>query len=63
MTGREGKVSAVLDNVAKSHNVPIPAVALAYVLQKVSYIYPIPTCVWHTNFLAPDPIHVPDDWR
>lgn len=34
-TGREEKVSAVLDAVAKRHNVPVTSVALAYALQKV----------------------------
>jgi hypothetical protein len=34
--GREEKVSAVLDKVAKRHNVPLTAVAIAYTMQKVS---------------------------
>ena len=63
MTGREEEVSAVLDGVAKHHNVPITAVALAYVLQKVSVTASVPRCVWHTKFLAPDPIYVPNDRR
>ncbi|KAF2468599.1 aryl-alcohol dehydrogenase [Lindgomyces ingoldianus] len=41
MTGREQKVSVVVDTVAKRHNVPITAVALAYVLQKAPYMFPM----------------------
>ena len=41
LTGREEKVSAVLDNVAKRHNVPITSVALAYALQKAPYVVPM----------------------
>ncbi|KAF2201582.1 aryl-alcohol dehydrogenase [Delitschia confertaspora ATCC 74209] len=40
-TGREESVSQVLDNVAKRRNVPITSVALAYVLQKTPYIFPM----------------------
>ncbi|KAL5356053.1 aryl-alcohol dehydrogenase [Aspergillus floccosus] len=39
--GREEKVSAVLDKVAQRHNVPLTSVALAYVLQKTPYLFPI----------------------
>jgi len=41
LTGREEKVSAVLDAVAKRRGVPIHAIALAYVLQKGPYIIPM----------------------
>ncbi|KAJ5966824.1 Aldo/keto reductase [Penicillium viridicatum] len=40
-TGREEQVSAALDTVAKRHEVPITSVALAYVLQKAPYIFPM----------------------
>ncbi|KGO75078.1 Aldo/keto reductase [Penicillium italicum] len=40
-TGREEQVSAALDIVAKRHEVPITSVALAYVLQKAPYIFPM----------------------
>lgn len=36
LTGREEKVSAALDGVAKRHNVPITSVAIAYTMQKVT---------------------------
>ncbi|PLN80276.1 aryl-alcohol dehydrogenase [Aspergillus taichungensis] len=39
--GREEKVSAVLDKVAQRHKVPLTSVALAYVLQKTPYLFPI----------------------
>lgn len=35
LTGREEKVSVVVDKVAKRHGAPITSVALAYVMQKV----------------------------
>jgi aryl-alcohol dehydrogenase-like predicted oxidoreductase len=35
--GREQQLSTVLDPIAKKHQVPITSVALAYVLQKVSF--------------------------
>jgi hypothetical protein len=38
--GREEKVSAVLDKVAKRHNVPLTAVAIAYTMQKVGVSLP-----------------------
>lgn len=41
LIGREAQVSAVADKVAKRHNVPITSVALAYVLQKAPYIFPM----------------------
>ncbi|EFR05231.1 aryl-alcohol dehydrogenase [Nannizzia gypsea CBS 118893] len=41
MTGREEKVSAVLDVIAKRHNVPITTVALSYAMQKAPYIFPM----------------------
>ncbi|KAF3480541.1 aryl-alcohol dehydrogenase [Arthroderma uncinatum] len=41
MTGREEKVSAVLDVIAKRHNAPITAVALSYAMQKAPYIFPM----------------------
>ncbi|EMR70982.1 putative norsolorinic acid reductase protein [Eutypa lata UCREL1] len=41
MVGREEQVSKVLDTVATRHNVPITSVALAYVLQKTPYIFPV----------------------
>ncbi|KAL1967373.1 hypothetical protein VTN77DRAFT_3157 [Rasamsonia byssochlamydoides] len=41
LLGREEKVSAVLDTVAKRHDVPITSVALAYALQKTPYLFPI----------------------
>ncbi|OQD69092.1 hypothetical protein PENPOL_c002G03837 [Penicillium polonicum] len=40
-TGREEQVSAALDTVAKRQEVPITSVALAYVLQKAPYIFPM----------------------
>lgn len=40
--GREEKVSAVLDAVAKRHNVPLTSVAIAYALQKVSVTCTVP---------------------
>lgn len=39
--GREEKVSAILDKVAKRHNVPLTSVALAYALQKTPYMFPV----------------------
>ncbi|KAL8747702.1 MAG: hypothetical protein Q9190_000443 [Brigantiaea leucoxantha] len=41
LTGREEKVSAVLDGVAKRHGVPVTAVAIAYALQKTPYMFPM----------------------
>ncbi|KAJ5193431.1 Aldo/keto reductase [Penicillium cf. viridicatum] len=40
-TGREAQVSAALDTMARGHEVPIISVALAYVLQKAPYIFPM----------------------
>ncbi|KAK2837027.1 hypothetical protein FQN49_006481 [Arthroderma sp. PD_2] len=40
-TGREESVSAVLDTVAKRHNVHIMAVAIAYAMQKSPYLFPV----------------------
>jgi len=61
-TGREEGVSAVLDKVAKRHDVPITAVALAYAMQKVSHSVPqTPTLAILISVL--DPIHVPNDRR
>ncbi|RAK98850.1 aryl-alcohol dehydrogenase [Aspergillus ibericus CBS 121593] len=41
LSGHEEKVSAVLDNVAKRHGVPLTSVALAYAMQKAPYIFPV----------------------
>ncbi|KAL9621507.1 MAG: hypothetical protein Q9160_004037 [Pyrenula sp. 1 TL-2023] len=41
LTGREEKVSAVLNVVAKRHAVPVTSVAIAYVLQKNPYTIPL----------------------
>ncbi|RDL29997.1 Aryl-alcohol dehydrogenase (NADP(+)) [Venustampulla echinocandica] len=40
-TGREAQVSQALDSVARRLNVPINSVAIAYVMQKAPYVYPI----------------------
>ncbi|RMD40962.1 hypothetical protein DV735_g4145, partial [Chaetothyriales sp. CBS 134920] len=41
LTGREEKVSAVLDVIAKRHNVAITSIALAWALQKTPYLFPL----------------------
>lgn len=42
-TGREEQMSAVLDNVAKRHGVPLTSVALAYAMNKVRQLMdPLP---------------------
>lgn len=40
-TGKEASVSVVLDRIAKKKGVPITSVALAYVMHKTSYVFPI----------------------
>lgn len=40
-TGKEEKVSIVLDRIAKKKNAPITSVALAYVMHKAPYVFPI----------------------
>lgn len=40
-TGKEAQVSAVLEKVAKRHDTIITSVALAYVLHKAPYTFPI----------------------
>lgn len=55
MVGREEQVSAVLEKVAKRHDVPLTSVALAYALQKVSSIHLSPSIrVFFTNISVPD---------
>lgn len=59
MTGREEKVSAVLDGVAKRHNRPITAVALAYAMQKVSHPKSRLNASNHANILPQSPYIFP----
>ncbi|WPH04597.1 Aryl-alcohol dehydrogenase (NADP(+)) [Acrodontium crateriforme] len=40
-TGREGQVSAALELVANRHNVPLQSIALAYVMHKSPYVFPL----------------------
>ncbi|KAJ3575524.1 hypothetical protein NPX13_g4003 [Xylaria arbuscula] len=41
LVGREEQMSKVLDAVAKRHGVPITSIALAYVMHKTPYVFPV----------------------